>query len=109
MAGQSACRIGDTGVGTCYLAGLHAVPMPYTTTFYEGSPIFYNGPGNTGIVLVGHHGHASCGHDTIATTGSQYTGVVGTSVHRVGDTGHIVGDPASTYIANSGSDTLNAE
>lgn len=106
MSGQGACRVGDTGEGICHL---HVPPLAYITTFYEGSEVFSND--GVGIVLIGHKGHASCGHDTIAITGSALmtVGEAGVGVHRVGDTGHIIGSPASTYTAITGSGVLSNE
>lgn len=101
MTGKVACRVGDTGSGFCNLHG-----VAYTTTFYESSSALTCG--GIGVVLVGHHGHATCGHDTIAVSGSAATDVGGVAIHRAGDTGHIVGDATSTYVANLGSGAFDA-
>jgi hypothetical protein len=100
---HSACRVGDTGTGVC---NLHGSAQAFTTTFYEGSSVA--SADGLGIVLVGHRGHASCGHDTIASTGAPFTDVLGVKIHRVGDSGYIIGDVSSTYIANAGSTSTDS-
>lgn len=98
--------IGHTGHGTCYL---HSPPQAYTTTFYQtpATTITVNG---VEVCVVGTLGHATCGHDTIATTGSGVSGDPnGNAFHRVGDQGHIIGDAGSTYVVDVGSNILSSE
>ena len=101
--GHAVCRIGDTGSGLCHLHG--ANPVAYTTTFYEGSPTFT--ADGIAVVRVGDHGHASCGHTTIAISFSGVDDADGKGIHRVGDTGYIVGSSISTYTAMTGSPTTD--
>lgn len=94
------CRIGDHGEGICYL---HDTPTPFTTTFYTGSErVFADG---IRVCVVGTLGHASCGHTTIATNGSEISVSPDGALHRVGDTGRILEDESgrSTYVATTGS------
>jgi N-acetylglucosamine kinase-like BadF-type ATPase len=106
MAQKPVCRIGDQGQGICHL---HASPTPYTTTFISN-------PGTTvtadGLVVctIGAIGNATCGHQTIATTGSGLSqDINGNAFHRVGDQGHIIGDAAGIYTATTGSGIVSSE
>jgi len=97
------CRVGDTGSGTCFL---HGTPQAYTTTFIANDSVVTNQ--GTQVIRVGDIGNASCGHQTIATTGSGTSGADGKAFHRTGDVGHIIGSEASTYTANEGSSNWEA-
>lgn len=99
-------RIGDQGQGICYL---HTSPTSYTTTFVTtpATTITVNG---IEICVVGTIGNATCGHQTIAVTGSGVSGDLnGHAFHRVGDIGYVIGDENSTYIVTTGSDILSSE
>lgn len=75
-------RIGDIGVGIC---PCHIFPVSYITTFVSGAVTgFTNGPNDA---IVGTVGVSSCGHPTIAMTGSTTTLIEGMPAHRVGDMG----------------------
>lgn len=93
-----ATRVGDQGAGVCYL---HVVPVSFVTTFNQGDPKV-NVDGKA-VMRVGDFGSASCGHTTRALTGSStVSGSNGQGIHRVGDTGEIVGG-GGTYTVTSGS------
>lgn len=93
------CTAGDIGVGICYL---HLVPTPYTTIFITGaSTVTINGKSAT---LVGSVGIASCGHPTIALTGSSNSTATAGGMHRVGD----VGQNGGPYVATSGSPNVTS-
>lgn len=92
------CRIGDIGKGICYL---HEHPTPFTTTFDSGDELVLTNGIPT--VRIGDTGTTTCGHKTIATTGSStVSGSNAQKVHRIGDQGIIIGG-GGTYTAVSGS------
>lgn len=100
------CRIGDQGQGTCYL---HSSPTAFTTTFVSnpGTTVTVDG---LGICTIGAIGNTTCGHQTIADTGSGLSNDnLGNAFHRVGDTGHVIGSTQSTYTATTGSPTCSSE
>ena len=89
--GQGITRVGDIGTGVC--AG-HEIPLPYTTTFTEGSAdVQING---LPAVVVGNQGSATCGDPTTALVGSSTVLINGKPVHRVGDTGQNLGPYTAT-------------
>lgn len=105
---KSVCRVGDIGTGVCHL---HGTPQEYTTTFTEAGSfgnLFEGEIGGVKFVTIGTLGNASCGHQTIAITGGTSTCGGSGGLHRVGDTGHIVGSPESVYTATTGSDTFRS-
>lgn len=92
-------RTGDLGIGTC---PAHQSPVTYISSFISS---------NTGltadgvdIVTVGDIGICSCGHPSIALTGSSIGTVAGKGIHRVGDSGTNPG----AYIAISGSSIVDS-
>lgn len=92
--GQGIARVGDIGTGVC--AG-HEIPLPYTTTFTEGSEnVQING---LPAVVVGDQGTATCGDNTTALVGSPTVFINGKPVHRIGDTGQNLG-PYTTTIGS---------
>lgn len=95
----NACRIGDIGIGICYL---HDHPVVYTTTIVAAvNSVLTNG---LPTATIGSIGCASCGHSTVALTGSGDTLYEGKGVHRIGDIGTT---GAGTYHMVSGSpDTI---
>lgn len=95
MSAQPVTRIGDTGIGVCYL---HDTPQPYVTTFIEGAVSAYS-DGKL-IMTVGGIGMATCGHMTIAETGSGLSVANDKGLHRVGDVGST---PNGPYVAATGS------
>lgn len=97
------CRIGDLGVGVCHL---HDHPRSFVTTFVSADPIVdVNG---RQMMRVGDIGVTSCGHRTIATTGSgTVVGSNGLPVHRVGDVGIVEGG-GGVYVAITGSHDTEA-
>ena len=105
MPSSQVTRITDIGHGTCHL---HNPPVSYTTTFYQGDPVVFADELN--VMRIGDLGHASCGHDTIALTGSAVSfGSNGQGLHRIGDIGHIIGSQESTYTVITGSHNVDSE
>ena len=100
MSAQIA-RVGDTGVGVC---PAHPVPLIYTTTFRTGSDnVLIDGQK---ACIIGTIGTSTCGHDTVALTGSQAVcSADGKAYHRVGDTGQNFG----TYTVTTGSPNVTSE
>jgi hypothetical protein len=93
----SQTRIGDIGVGSC---PCHP-PIPvvgYVTIFVTGKGAKSDGRDEC---TVGTVGVASCGHATVALTGSSTTLNAGSPNHRVGD----VGANCGAYVAVTGSPT----
>lgn len=95
MSAQQVTRIGDFGFGTCYL---HDSPQSYTTIFVEGAVTAFS-DGKL-LMTVGGIGCATCGHMTIALTGSGLSVANGKGIHRTGDMGST---PNGPYIASIGS------
>lgn len=92
-------RITDIGVGVC---PCHDTPVTYVTTFIEGAPFtFLDG---LNVATIGTIGTSSCGHATIAITGSQISFANDRPIHRVGDTGQNCG----TYVTITGSDNADS-
>ena len=92
----------DYGLGTC---NDHVHPIPVTVFFDVGSGSTVVVIGSEGIVRVTDVGYATCGHTTMAVTGSSNVIVEGKGVHRVGDTGTI-GVSGGTYTVQTGSPDL---
>ena len=89
------CTTGDIGIGVCPCHLL--IPIPYTTIFTTGAAtVLINGKQAS---ILGTIGIASCGHPTIALTGTSLSVATGVSMHRLGD----IGNNCGTYIANTGS------
>lgn len=96
-------RVGDQGSGTCFHPS-HQVPVNFTCTFLQGEPVSMNGQH---VVTVGCVGVTSCGHQTVATSGSTSVfGPSGAGVHRVGDVGVVVG--GGNYVVVSGASGIDA-
>lgn len=92
-------RQGDIGVGVC---PLHNGPQGYNTVLGVGAvTVFTNGKSQANI---GTPGIASCGHPTIATTGSGSVTAETKGVHRVGDSGQNPGP----YTVTTGSPNVTA-
>lgn len=101
--GQSVCRVGDIGVGVCFG---HAVPTPFVTVFVSGDEIV--GVDDQPMVRLGDIGVCTCGHISVATSGSAVAeGSNGMAPHRFGDIG-ITNGPG-VYVAVTGSDVTDAE
>lgn len=95
---SNVCRIGDLGVGTCYA---HEHPTSFTTTFITGDE--RNVVNGRQVVRVGDLGRTSCGHTTMATSGSSNTlGSNGQGLHRIGDVGIVL--EGGSYVAVTGSE-----
>lgn len=75
-------RVGDIGVGIC---PCHITPVPYTTVFSTGANSVMTN--NLATCIIGTIGIASCGHPTVAITGSPDTFAEGVGHHRIGDMG----------------------
>jgi len=98
MPAQS--RVGDVGVGVC---PCHApAPVSYVTVFASGGSSKSDGSQD---VRVGDVGVASCGHATVALSGSSTTKTDGQALHRVGDVGANCGAYAS--VSGSPTNTVN--
>ena len=94
------CRTGDTGVGIC---PHHSSPQNYVTVFSSGATdVNSNDLANC---FVGTVGVSTCGHPTIALTGSDNSTADGLGLHRVGDVGANYGP----YTAATGSDDVTSE
>jgi hypothetical protein len=75
-------RVGDIGVGIC---PCHRKPKSYVTVFSTGaSTVLTN---NRISCIIGTIGIASCGHPTVALTGSPNVLHQNKPAHRIGDTG----------------------
>jgi hypothetical protein len=93
-------RVGDTGIGIC---PNHNTPQQYTTVFVTGAKnVFVNGL-ECALVDV-TIGISSCGHPTIAITGSTKTFRENHACHRLGDIGINYG-PYSVVTASENVDT----
>jgi len=94
------CRIGDTGVGRC---PHHLVPQNYVTVFSTGATdVTSNDSANC---IIGTVGISTCGHPTVAITGSENSTADGQGLHRVDDVGANYGP----YVAITGSDNVTSE
>jgi uncharacterized Zn-binding protein involved in type VI secretion len=100
MTLQAVARMGDMGVGVC---PCHGIPVSYTTIFTEGAPTHFTDDLNTAWVTT--VGVSSCGHSTIALTGSPVVDIQGNAIHRVGDTGQNCGP----YVTITGSPNVDSE
>lgn len=97
-------RVGDTGVGTCYA---HPEPTDFVVTFVSGDSL--SSSDGQQVCTVGCIGVTSCGHTTMALTGSSTViGENGYGLHRVGDVGVVLEDDRGVYVVTSGSDILTA-
>lgn len=91
-------RVGDIGIGVC---PCHTSPVTYTTVFSTGAAsVITNGPISA---IVSSVGISSCGHPTIALSGSRTVIKEGKSSHRIGDTGANCGP----YVSVSGSENVD--
>lgn len=101
--GQQVCRVGDIGVGVCFG---HPVPTPFVTVFINGDDIV-SADGRE-VMRIGDIGICSCGHISIAVTGSELSKMSnGLGIHRVGDVGITTGP--GTYVAVTGSGVCTSE
>lgn len=98
----SVMRIGDMGAGICNSPD-HDNPEPYITVFVSGADTV--SADNLGMCFVGTIGVASCGHPTIALTGSPTVTGENIAIHRTGDTGANYGP----YTALEGSPDVTAD
>jgi len=89
-------RVGDIGVGTCPCH--FPAPISYITTFATGaSTVNTNGSITTIISTIGI---STCGHPTVALTGSPNVNAESQPVHRLGDIGSNCG-PYITVTAST--------
>jgi hypothetical protein len=103
---RSVARLGDTGEGTCYL---HPEPTQYITTFVSNPDTTVTADGII-VCTIGAIGQATCGHMTIAVSGSgESIDPNGNAFHRVLDIGHVVGSTKSTYVVVTGSPYVSSE
>ena len=87
-------RIGDIGIGVC---PCHKSPVGYVTVFSTGASSVQTN--NLTSCIVGSIGIASCGHPTVALTGSPNVFHENSAAHRIGD----VGANCGPYTVVSGS------
>lgn len=89
-------RISDLGEGTCPTPG-HG---NYTTTqITAAATVFSNNLGQ--CVIASTTGEQTCGHTSIATTGSGTVFAENLAVHRISDTGDGGGGDIYTVITGS--------
>ncbi len=100
MPGPAVSRIGDIGIGIC---PNHPIPLQYVTTFITG--LFDATADDLEIVHVGTIGNSTCGHPTVALTGSLIATGDDTPIHRIGDTGVNFGP----YTSVTGSPDFTSE
>ena len=101
--GQQVARVGDIGVGVCLG---HKDPTSFVTVFVSGDPIV--SADGRAIATVGTIGIASCGHVTVAVSGSELSKMCGgLGIHRVGDVG--ISSGGGVYVVVSGSDIVTSE
>ena len=94
-------RITDLGEGSCPTPG-HG---DYTTTqITAASTVFTNNLGQ--CIITTTTGSQTCGHTSIATTGSATVFAENLAVHRIGDTG--LGGGGDTYTVITGSPDVYA-
>ena len=98
MSSQKQGKVGSIGIGTC---PCHNGSVNYTTVIADGAITVTSEGVETAIVTS--MGIASCGHPTIATTGSSTVFHENQSAHRVGDLGQNCGP----YTLVTGCDTIN--
>ena len=91
---SSQTRVGDIGIGICYC---HLIPTPYVTVFVTGANSVQTN--NLTSCIIGTIGIASCGHPTIALSGSPDVFLENSASHRIGD----VGANCGPYTVVSGS------
>ena len=87
-------RVGDIGIGIC---PCHKSPKRYITTFSTGAPSVLTN--NLVSCIVGTIGVSSCGHPTVAHTGSPDVFHENSPAHRINDTGANCGP----YVVVTGS------
>lgn len=96
---QPVTRISDLGEGTCPEHG------DYTTTqITAASTVYTNNLGQ--CVIASTTGEQSCGHVSIATTGSTTVFAENLAVHRIADIGE--GGAGDTYTVITGSPDVYA-
>lgn len=99
MAGTGASRTGDIGIGIC---PAHQTPVTYITTLVSSNPnVTADG---IPIITVGDIGISTCGHATIALTGSTFGNINSKKIHRISDTGSNPGP----YTVINGSSTVDS-
>jgi hypothetical protein len=94
------CRVGDIGVGVC---PNHPHSVNYTTVFVSGIADVV--ADDSEVCIVGTVGMSTCGHPTIALSGSDVCNADGLGLHRVGDVGANFGP----YTAILGADDVTSE
>ncbi len=91
-------RVGDIGIGVCKC---HKKAKKYTTVFISGAD--YTLDNNKVACTINTVGNSTCGHPTIAQTGSPNTYLQKLASHRIND----VGANCGPYVVVSGSpDTI---
>lgn len=101
-------RLGDTGSGIC---NGHSGGSRQVTVTFTGNGDSKTSVNGQSLCTVGTVGLASCGHTTVATTGTvSILTVDGFGLHRVGDQGDILdgSNVVGSYTVTSGSTTVLA-
>jgi uncharacterized Zn-binding protein involved in type VI secretion len=98
---QQVCRVGDVGISVAPCS-CHTIPQHYTTVIIAGSPV--TTVDGLNCATISSVGAASCGHATVAITGSSVSDSQGLGLHRVGDMGRNCG----TYVMVSGSPNVDS-
>ena len=94
------CRIGDTGAGIC---PNHPTDENYTTIFITGEGNVLSNDIET--CTIGAIGASTCGHATIAISGSLTSLANDKGIHRQDDTGSNYGP----YVALTSSNNVTSE
>lgn len=97
--GPGVSRTGDLGLGIC---PAHNNSVTYITTLISSNPnVTADG---IPIVTIGDIGISTCGHATIALTGSTFGNVNTKKIHRLGD----MGTNPGPYTVITGSSTVDS-
>lgn len=98
--GHPVCRTTDLGLGTC---PCHPSPVTYITQFIASNSDHWANELN--VVTIGCPGISTCGHTTIALTGSSVYWVNEKPVHLMGVD---MGANCGPYITITGSPTVDS-
>jgi len=90
------------GAGICYHPS-HSSPEAYVTVFVSGADTV--SADGINVCFVGTVGIASCGHPTVALSGSPTVTGEGIALHRTNDVGANYGP----YVALAGSPTVTLD
>lgn len=97
--GHPVCRTTDLGLGICTC---HPSPVVYITQFIASN--YDHWANELNVMTIGCPGIATCGHPTVAITGSSIYWVNEKPVHRISD----LGINCQIYQAITGSPTVDS-